>query len=97
VIISASSSASPASSAFYHQFLVMQGLAGRTMEKEDQPTATRSHELEPRKYKQEQILTPNWMLHCIIITIIKLASYGKLSFNYKSLMKPLNCRKILVV
>jgi hypothetical protein len=64
VIISASSSASPAFSAFSRQFLVMQGLVGRTTEKEDQPTATRSHELEPRKHKPKKSITVNWMLHC---------------------------------
>jgi hypothetical protein len=64
VIISASSSASPVSSVFSHQFLVLLEPAGRTMEKEDQPTATRNHELEPMKHRAEKIVTLTWMLYC---------------------------------
>jgi hypothetical protein len=56
VTISASSSVFPASSAFSHQIHVEQEVAGRTMVKEDQPIATRNHELGPRKHSDRESL-----------------------------------------
>jgi hypothetical protein len=56
VTISAFSSVSPVSSAFSHQFLVKQEIAGRTMAKEDKPKATRNHELGPRKHNDRESL-----------------------------------------